>query len=148
MNKVDEHVISKILGYNAARVNYAKLFRAKSLRTLHMCKHRDYIRHKASDLIIRVFSSLYYMHFLRRPRNRDEINTVFLSLDYHGLFQDPNYYDLEDYLKVFKVFAEYAFDYNVERTPMYKTEKKMYYSKYVNYSQIKKSRTLYALNLM
>ena len=147
MNKVDEHVLSMILEYNTARVNYSKLFRKKSLRSIHRNNHKKYIRDMFSDMIVRVFSSLYYMTFLRQPRTRDEINQVFMSLDYHGLFHDPNYYDLEDYLQVFKIFVERAFDYNVEREPLHE-EKNTYVSKYSSNSQIKKSRTLYALNLM
>ena len=151
MNKIDEYVLSKIFEYNSPICLYNTLFKSKSLQRKEAIRYKTYIRTKFSNLVIHVFSSLYYMHFLRRPRSREEINHVFLSVDYHGLFQDPDYYDLEDYLKVFKIFVERAFDYNVERQPLYKAsshEKNMCYSKYVNSSQIKNSRTLYALNLM
>ena len=148
---MDENVLSSILEYNQPIFTYNILFKSKTLQNKETHRYKTYVRTKFTSLIIHTFSSLYYMHFLRRPRSREEINHVFLSLDYHGLFQDPDYYDLEDYLKVFKIFVERAFDYNVERQPLYKAsshEKTIVVSKYSSNSRIKNSRTLYALNLM
>lgn len=147
MFELDEHVLSDIICYNNVKHDYTRLFKNKSIRKKIFKCYKNYVQEQFAKCIINTFSTLYYMNFLRRPRTRDEINSVFLSLDYHGLFQDPNYYDLKDYLKVFKMFIQRSMDYNVTRQPLLDTRKKKHLMSIKHSSLLKHSYSLKALNL-
>ena len=144
-----DQLIYHILTYNTAIYDYSSCVKNPYTSSRLKERHSTYVKSKCAQIIIDMFSSLYYMHFIRRPRSRDEVNSVFLSLDYHGLFQDPNYYDFEDYMKVFKLFVNVAFDYNVERESLLGKDKHSICQSYLNtLKKIKSSKTLNALNLM
>lgn len=144
-----DQLIYNILTYNTSIYDYSSIVKNPEMRSSLKERHAMYVKSKCADIIISTFSSLYYMHFMRRPRSRDEVNSVFFSLDYHGLFQDPNYYDFQDYMNVFKLFVDVACEYNVERISLLGKDKPKVCQSYLNLLRnVKKSKTLNALNLM
>jgi len=101
---MDENVLFNILSYIPAEHDYSPLFMDTTLKNLEHKRHTKHRLDIFTDLIEETFSSLFYMHFLRIPRTRDEVNQLFATFDDYSTFNDPYYYDFRDYFKKFKQF--------------------------------------------
>ena len=127
---MDEHLLYSILKYNKFNYDYSSLFDNKHLQQLCIINHKKQISGDFCELIEQHFSRLYYLHIIAGPPTQNEIDRIFSSMDFHGLFQRPAYYDISVYIKIFKEFDTYALNSYLYETPYPYIEKKFISKKY------------------
>ena len=126
---MDEHLIYNILQYNNFEYDYSILFNDKDLQ--HKCTFQ-YVKHQRDsfcELIEEHFSRLYYLHIIAGPPTQLEVDRIFASMDLHGLFRRPDYYDIGVYITLFKKFDTHALNCYLNNTP-YPYEKICKHKKY------------------
>ena len=105
---MNEDLLYSILQFVPCAYDYSELFSDPLLRIKCKTNFRDAQLSEFNTLIEEHFSRLYYLHIIAGPPTQNEVDRVFSSMDYHGLFQRPAYYDISVYIKMFDEFDIHA----------------------------------------
>lgn len=105
---MDEHLIYNILEYNTFNYDYSPLFTNKELQHKSAYKYVKHQRERFCHIIEEHFSRLYYLHIIAGPPTQVEVDRIFSSMDLHGLFRRPDYYDIGVYIRLFREFDTHA----------------------------------------
>ena len=127
---MDEHLLFYILKYNKFNYDYSLLFNEPELRSKCIIEHVNQRRADFCELVENHFSRLYYLHIIAGPPTQLEVDRIFASMDYHGLFQRPDYYDIRVYIKLFKESDTHALTSYLHETPYPYLQKKNIHKKY------------------
>jgi hypothetical protein len=109
---LNEDALYQIIRFIVFDNDYSELFENKVFKRVIKKRYLEHQRLLFCDGILEFFSRLFYLHVIAGPPTRQEVDGIFIALDYTDLFQVPNYYDISIYMKMFKEYIEFVFDNN------------------------------------
>ena len=112
---LNEDTLYQIIRFIVVDNDYSELFENKVLKRVIKECYLEHQRFLFCDGILAFFSRLFYLHIIAGPPTRQEVDEIFIALDYTDLFQVPNYYDISVYMKMFKEYVDFVFNNEFNR---------------------------------